>query len=169
MNGAWLVNSAMIIVAAAAFANRGFSGMSIEDAHQTLGPLLGHVSALVFAIALLCSGLSSSTVGTMAGQVIIEGFLEVKFSIFLRRLITLIPAIVVIAIGLDPLRILILSQVILSFTLPFALIPLMILTSDRKVMSHFTNGRGINVLGWLTVAIILGLNGLLVWQVFTGS
>jgi manganese transport protein len=169
MNGAWLVNSAMIIVAAAAFANRGFAGMSIEDAHQTLGPLLGRVSALVFAIALLCSGLSSSTVGTMAGQVILEGFLEVKFSIFLRRLITLIPAIIVIAIGLDPLKILILSQVVLSFTLPFALIPLMILTGNRNVMTRFTNGRTTALLGWLTISIILGLNGLLIWQIMTGA
>jgi manganese transport protein len=169
MNGAWLVNSAMIIVAAAAFANRGFTSMSIEEAHQTLGPLLGHLSAIVFAVALLCSGLSSSTVGTMAGQVILDGFMEVKFSIFLRRLLTLIPAIVVIAIGLDPLKILILSQVVLSFTLPFALIPLMILTGNKKVMSHFTNGRTTNFLGWLTVAIIISLNGLLIWQTMSGS
>ncbi|MGC1293729.1 MAG: Nramp family divalent metal transporter, partial [Alloacidobacterium sp.] len=96
MNAAWLVNSAMVIVAAAAFAGRQWqNGMSIEEAHRTLGPLLGNTSAVVFAIALLCSGLSSSTVGTMAGQVIIEGFLDVKFSIFLRRLLTIIPAIVV--------------------------------------------------------------------------
>ena len=119
MNGAWLVNSAMIIVAAAAFAGTGREGMSIEEAHQTLGPLLGPISATVFAVALLCSGISSSTVGTMAGQIILEGFLEVRFSIFLRRLLTLIPAIVVIAIGLDPLKILILSQAALSFTLAF--------------------------------------------------
>ncbi len=169
MNGAWLVNSAMVIVAAAAFANRGFVSMSIEDAHRTLGPLLGHFSEVIFAVALLCSGLSSSTVGTMAGQVILDGFMEVKFSIFLRRLLTLIPAIVVIAIGLDPLKILILSQVVLSFTLPFALVPLMILTGDRKVMSKFANGSATRVLGWLTIAIIVGLNGLLLWQTFSGS
>ncbi len=169
MNGAWLVNSAMVIVAAAAFANRGFVSMSIEDAHRTLGPLLGHLSEVIFAVALLCSGLSSSTVGTMAGQVILDGFMEVKFSIFLRRLLTLIPAIVVIAIGLDPLKILILSQVVLSFTLPFALVPLMILTGDRKVMSKFANGSTTRVLGWLTIAIIVGLNGLLLWQTFLGS
>jgi manganese transport protein len=108
-------------------------------------------------------------VGTMAGQVIIEGFLQIRFSIFLRRLITLIPAIVVIAIGLDPLKILILSQVVLSFTLPFALIPLMILTGRRKVMDRFTNGRAVNSLGWLTIAIIIALNGLLTWQIVTGT
>jgi manganese transport protein len=164
MNGAWLVNSAMVIVAAAAFAGRGREGMTIEEAHRTLGPLLGPASATIFAVALLCSGLSSSTVGTMAGQMILEGFLEVRFSIFLRRLLTLIPALVVIGIGLDPLRILILSQVALSFTLPFALVPLLILSGRRKVMREFTNGRTTQSLGWLTVAIILALNVILLWQ-----
>ena len=132
MNGAWLVNSAMVIVAAAAFAGSGRSDMSIEEAHRTLGPLLGPASATIFAVALLCSGLSSSTVGTLAGQMILEGFLKVRFSIFLRRLLTLLPAMIVIGIGLDPLRILVLSQVVLSFTLPFALVPLLILCSRRK-------------------------------------
>jgi manganese transport protein len=169
MNGAWLVNSAMIVVAAAAFAGQGRTSMSIEEAHQTLGPLLGPISATVFAIALLCSGLSSSTVGTMAGQIILEGFLEVRFSIFLRRLLTLIPAIVVIALGLDPLKILILSQACLSFTLPFALIPLLILTNNPAVMNRFVNGRITRAMGWLTITIILGLNGLLLWMTATGS
>lgn len=170
MNGAWLVNSAMIVVSAAAFAGRQWqNGMSIEEAHRTLRPLLGPTSAVVFAIALLCSGLSSSTVGTMAGQVILEGFLKVKFSIFLRRLITLVPAIVVIAIGLDPLKILILSQVCLSFTLPFALVPLLLLTGNRGVMGEFVNNRLVRGLGWLTVSVIVALNGFLVWQTFTGQ
>ena len=105
MNGAWLINSAMLIVAAAAFAKLGHPVESVEEAHHTLGPLLGSFSAMVFAVALLCSGLSSSTVGTMAGQMILEGFLNIKFSVFLRRLITLVPALVVIAVGLSPLKI----------------------------------------------------------------
>ncbi len=163
MNAAWLVNSAMVVVAAAAFGGHVLAN-PIEDAHRTLGPLLGEASAFIFAIALLCSGLSSSTVGTMAGQVIIEGFLDVKFSIFLRRLLTLIPAIIVIASGLDPLRILILSQVVLSFALPFALIPLLMLTGDRKVMGAFTNHRATHWLGWLTVTVIIALNVFLLWQ-----
>jgi manganese transport protein len=100
----------------------------------------------------------------MAGQVIIEGFLDVKFSIFLRRLLTLIPAIIVIASGLDPLRILILSQVVLSFALPFALIPLLLLTGNRKLMGAFTNQRVTHWLGWLTVTVIIGLNLFLLWQ-----
>lgn len=163
MNAAWLVNSAMIILAAAAFAGKGREGITIEDAHRTLGPLLGPASATIFAVALLCSGLSSSTVGTMAGQMILEGFMQVRFSIFLRRLLTLLPALIVIGIGLDPLKILILSQVVLSFTLPFALIPLLILSGRREVMRGFVNAPVTRGLGWLTVAVILGLNLYLIW------
>ncbi|HEY4050662.1 MAG TPA: Nramp family divalent metal transporter [Acidobacteriaceae bacterium] len=166
MNGAWLVNSAMIIVAAAAFAGTKESGMTIEAAHRTLGPLLGPASAAIFAVALLCSGLSSSTVGTMAGQMILEGFMQVHFSIFLRRLLTLLPALIVIGLGLDPLRILILSQVALSFTLPFALIPLLILSGRRSLMREFCNGKVTQSLGWLTVSVILALNLVLLWETF---
>lgn len=166
MNGAWLVNSAMIIVAAAAFAGTMNSSMTIEQAHQSLGPLLGPSAAALFGVALLCSGLSSSTVGTMAGQMILEGFMDVNFSIFLRRFLTILPAIVIIATGLDPLKILILSQVALSFTLPFALIPLLLLSGRPRLMREFTNNRIIQSLGWLTTAIILGLNALLLLQTF---
>lgn len=167
MNSAWLVNSAMVVVAAAVFGGHALMN-PIEDAHRTLGPLLGPASALVFAIALLCSGLSSSTVGTMAGQVIIEGFLHVRFSIFLRRFLTLIPAIVVIASGLDPLKILILSQVVLSFALPFALVPLLLLTGRREVMKEFVNNKLTHWLGWATVGVIIALNVVLLWQQFMG-
>ncbi len=167
MNGAWLVNSAMVIVAAAAFGSAGHSDMSIEEAHRTLGPLLGPASATIFAIALLCSGLSSSTVGTLAGQMILEGFLKVRFSVFLRRLLTLLPALLVIGLGLNPLRILVLSQVVLSFTLPFALIPLLILCSRRSIMGRFTNGFLTSSLGWLTVGLILVLNVVLLGLSFT--
>src|SRR6201992_932033 len=168
MNGAWLVNSAMVIVAAAAFAGTGRGDMSIEAAHRTLGPPLAPASATIFAVALLCSGLSSSTVGTMAGQMILEGFLKVRFSIFLRRLLTLLPALIVIGLGLDPLRILVLSQVVLSFTLPFALVPLLILCGRRELMGGFTNGPVIKFLGWLTVGLILALNMVLLGM-STGS
>lgn len=167
MNGAWLVNSAMIIMAAAVFVGRPV--LTIEQAHETLMPLLGKFSATAFAVALLCSGLSSSTVGTMAGQVILEGFLDIKFSIFARRLITMLPAIAVIAAGLDPLKILVLSQVVLSFTLPFALVPLIILTRRASLMGDMVNSPRTNWMAYVTVAIILGLNGLLLYQVFGGS
>jgi manganese transport protein len=167
MNGAWLINSAMIVMAAVAFVHSG-GAPSIEDAYHTLGPLLGPLSATVFAVALLCSGLSSSTVGVMAGQVIIEGFLDIKFSIFLRRLITIIPALIVIAVGLDPLKILILSQVVLSFTLPFALIPLLILTSRVSVMKSFASAKRTQIAGWSAVFIILTLNIVLLGQLALG-
>jgi manganese transport protein len=168
MNGAWLINSAMIVMSAVAFAHLSNPVSTIEQAHQTLGPLLGPLAATVFAVALLCSGLSSSTVGVMAGQVIIEGFLDIKFSIFLRRLITIIPALVVIAVGLDPLKILILSQVVLSFSLPFALIPLLVLTNRASVMKSFVSARRTRVAGWCAVAIILTLNVVLLGQMALG-
>jgi len=168
MNGAWLINSAMIVMAAVAFVHLGAPVADVEQAYRTLGPLLGPAAATVFAVALLCSGLSSSTVGVMAGQVIIEGFLDIKFSIFLRRLITIIPALLVIAVGLDPLKILVLSQVILSFTLPFALIPLLILTNRASVMKSFASTKLTKIAGWVTVGIILTLNVVLLGQLALG-
>ena len=169
MNGAWLINTAMIVMAAAVFFTHGQHVTSIEDAHQTLAPLLGGVSAMAFALALLLSGLSSSTVGTMAGQVIIEGFLNIRFSVFLRRLITMIPALVVIAMKLDPLKILVLSQVGLSFALPFALVPLIMLTRRTKIMGELANGRTTNVLAYASVTVIISLNMLLLYQTFGGK
>ncbi len=168
MNGAWLINSAMIVMAAVVLGaghGRGpeFSP-TIQDAYHTLGPLLGRGAAVVFAVALLCSGLSSSTVGVMAGQVIIEGFLEIKFPIFLRRFITVVPALVVIGIGSDPLKILNGSQVLLSFTLPAALIPLLLLTQRAKVMGEFKSALRTQVAGWTVTGIILALNAVLLVQ-----
>jgi manganese transport protein len=169
MNGAWLINSAMIVVAAVAFTHFSTPVTDVQRAYQTLGPLLGPAAATIFAVALLCSGLSSSTVGVMAGQVIIEGFLAIKFPIFLRRLITIIPALIVIAIGLDPLKILILSQVVLSFALPFALIPLLLLTNRPAVMGEFSSARRTRIAGWASVTIILTLNAVLLSQlIFAG-
>lgn len=169
MNGAWLINSAMIIMAAAVFFHSGQNVASIEDAHRTLKPLLGSLSAGAFGLALLLSGLSSSTVGTMAGQVIIEGFLEVKFSIFLRRFITVLPALIVIGMKLDALKILVLSQVVLSFALPFALIPLIVLTRRANVMGDLVNSRRTNWLAYISATVILLLNGLLLYQAFGGN
>jgi manganese transport protein len=167
MNGAWLINSAMIIMAAVAFTH-GVVVDDVEVAYKTLGPLLGPLAAGAFAIALLCSGLSSSTVGVMAGQVIIEGFLQIRFPIFLRRLITIIPAIAVIAVGLSPLKIIVLSQAVLSFTLPAALIPLLILTNRRSVMADFSSAMRTRVAGWVCVGIILSLNAVLLVQLAIG-
>jgi manganese transport protein len=169
MNVAWVINSAMVIMSAAVFHDRGVAVQSIEEAHRTLAPLLGNLSSFLFAVALLASGLSSSAVGTLAGQVILEGFLDVKMSIFLRRLITMIPALVVIALGLDPLKILVLSQVCLSFSLPFAIGPLVWLTSRKSVMGEHVNRPWTTGLAVLVTAVIVGLNGLLLYQVFGGK
>jgi manganese transport protein len=167
MNGAWLINSAMILMAAVALVHTSLEATAadpIRQAFHTLGPLFGPAAAVVFAVALLCSGLSSSTVGVMAGQVIIEGFLDVKFPIYLRRLITIIPALLVIATGLDPFKILVLSQVVLSFALPFALIPLLLLTSRVSVMETFASARRTRIAGWVTVTVIIALNAILIGQ-----
>jgi len=169
MNGAWLINSAMVVMAAAVFFGGGVEVHSIEAAHQTLGPLLGKFASVAFAVALLCSGLSSSTVGTMAGQVILQGFLNVRISIFLRRLVTMIPAIAVIAIGLDPLKTLILSQAILSFCLPFAMIPLLVLTRRHDLMGSHANRPITNYLAVLSTVIILAMNAWLLYAIFTGN
>jgi manganese transport protein len=168
MNGAWLINSAMIVMGAAVFYKNGLL-FSFEDAHLTLKLILPSVSATAFALALLFSGLSSSTVGTMAGQVIIEGFLDIKFSVFLRRLITIIPALIVIALKLDPLRILILSQVVLSFAIPFALVPLVLLTRSRSVMAEMVNSPRTNAMAYVITAVICGLNLLLLYRMAGGA
>jgi manganese transport protein len=165
MNGAWLINSAMIVMAAVAMFHGPSSSPTIQDAFHTLAPLLGRGAAIVFAVALLCSGLSSSTVGVMAGQVILEGFLGVKFPIFVRRFITVLPALAVIGLGWDPLRILIDSQVLLSFTLPAALIPLLILTKRDAVMGAFKSTRLVQGAGWLIACVILALNAVLLVEI----
>jgi manganese transport protein len=164
MNGAWIINSAMVIMAAVALFHGPTVSPTIQDAFHTLGPLLGRGAAVVFAVALLCSGLSSSTVGVMAGQVIIEGFLKIRFPIFLRRMITVIPALIVIAIGLDPLKILIGSQVLLSFTLPAALVPLLLLTNRKSVMGEFQSTVRTRIAGWVTAGVIVALNAVLLVQ-----
>lgn len=168
MNGAWFINSAMIVMAAAAFLHNPSLNPDtiLEDAHATLGPLLGRFAALAFAVALLCSGLSSSTVGVLAGQVVIEGFLDIRFPIYLRRLITVVPAIIVIALGLSPVKILLLSQAVLSFGIPFALIPLLILTGREHVMGTLRNRRVTSIAGWAVTVLIVGLNAVLLWQTF---
>ena len=164
MNGAWIINSAMVVMAAVALFHGPTVSPTIQDAFHTLGPLLGRSAAVVFAVALLCSGLSSSTVGVMAGQVIIEGFLKIRFPIFLRRTITVIPALIVIAVGFDPLKILIGSQVLLSFTLPAALIPLLLLTNRASVMGEFRSILRTRIAGWVTAGVILALNAVLLVQ-----
>jgi manganese transport protein len=124
---------------------------------------------VVFAVSLLASGLSSSTVGTMAGQIIMQGFLHRQISVWLRRIVTMIPAIAVIAIGLDPTRTLVISQVILSFGLPFALVPLALFTQRRDLMGVLTNAKVTTAVTWLVTGLIAGLNLYLIYQAVTGG
>ncbi|HWO90059.1 MAG TPA: Nramp family divalent metal transporter [Gemmatimonadales bacterium] len=169
LNAAFFVNAAILIMSAATFWERGVVVTSIEQAHQTLTPLLGGLSAVAFAVALLASGLSSSTTATLAGQVILQGFLHVRMSMFLRRLITMIPALIVIYLQVDSLKILVLSQVMLSFGLPFAILPLIWLTNRRDVMGEFTNRAWVKVVAVVIASIIIGLNALLVYQALGGD
>ncbi|MEK7439619.1 MAG: Nramp family divalent metal transporter, partial [Chloroflexota bacterium] len=157
LNGAWLVNSAILIMSAAVFYNNGLEVTSIQEAHKTLAPLLGPLSAGVFALALLASGLSSSTTATMAGQVIMEGFLHLHINVWLRRAVTLIPALIVIGLGFDPLQILVMSQVSLSFQLPLAVIPLILFTNNKTIMGEYANRKITTIFAFIAAAIIIGL------------
>jgi manganese transport protein len=168
MNGAWLINSAMVVMAAAVFFRNHVLVTSIEAAHHTLVPLLGKFASVAFATALLCSGLSSATVGTMAGQVIMQGFLNFRISVFLRRIVTMIPAIAVIAMGLDPLKTLVLSQAVLSFCLPFAMIPLLLLSRRKDLMGAHVNRPVTSYLAALATAIILVMNAWLLFAIASG-
>src|SRR5512136_453177 len=152
------VNAAMLITASSAFFKVGTSVGTLEQAFRTLQPLLGPASGIVFGVALLASGLSSSSVGTMAGQVIMQGFLHFHIQPWIRRIVTIIPSLVVIFIGLDPTRTLVISQVVLSFGLPFAIIPLIIFTSKRRIMGVLVNRLITSVLASISALLIVGLN-----------
>ena len=170
MGIAGLVNMAMLIMAAATFHQHGLTTVgTIEEAYKTLTPLLGGAASWVFAISLLASGLSSSTVGTMAGQVVMQGFVHWQIPVWFRRLVTMVPALVVIAIGLDPTRTLVLSQVFLSFGLPFALVPLVQFTARPALMGVLVNRRGTTVLAWLVTGLIVALNFFLLYQTIWGG
>ncbi|MDR5694832.1 MAG: Nramp family divalent metal transporter [Armatimonadota bacterium] len=169
LNMAFFINAAILIMSAAVFNRHGIAVASIEEAHNTLRPLLGELSAGAFAVALLCSGLSSSTTGTLAGQMIFEGFLNLRIPLWFRRAVTMIPALIVIALGWDPLKILVLSQVSLSLQLPFAVVPLIHFTSSRKILGDYANRPLTVVLAILAALVIIGLNGLLLFQVFGGQ
>src|SRR5512132_3985694 len=139
---AGLINISMLVVAATVFYGSGLLNVdSLEGAHRTLEPILGGASSVLFALALTASGLSSATVGTMSGQVVMQGFIRRRIPLMVRRLVTMIPAFIVIALGLDPSRTLVISQVVLSFGIPFALIPLVYFTSKRDVMGGLVNRR----------------------------
>jgi len=164
---AGLANMAMLAVAARAFHTPALAGLdTIGQAHAELGRLAGGGAALVFAVALLASGVSSSSVGTYAGEVIMAGFVRLRVPLLARRAITMIPALAILAAGANPSSALVLSQVVLSFGIPFALVPLVILTSRRDVMGCHVNQRRTTITGGMCVALIVALNVLLLCQQF---
>jgi manganese transport protein len=164
---AGLINVLMVMLAAATFHETGLTHIaSIEEAHRTLAPILGGASSVVFAIALTASGLSSSAVGTFAGQTIMRGFLRRTVPLWFRRLVTMLPALIVAGVGADPTRALVISQVILSFGIPAALIPLTWLTGKSDVMGAFRNRPAVSLPLWGLVGAITALNVFLLSQVF---
>lgn len=170
LGGASFVNAAMLIMAASTFHQTGLTHIAtIEEAYRTLEPLLGRAAGWFFGLSLLMAGLSSSTVGTSAGQVIMQGFLQRHIPVWIRRLVTMAPSLIVIGAGLDPTRTLVMSQVVLSFGLPFAVIPLVMFTASRAVMGDLVNRRLTTFLAGLVAAVIVVLNGYLLYQTFTGG
>jgi manganese transport protein len=169
MGLAGLINLTMLVVAASLFHESGFTDIdSIEGAHAGFERLIGGGAALAFAVALLASGLSSSSVGTYAGQVVMQGFIARRIPLFLRRAITMAPALVVLAIGVDATDALVISQVVLSFGIPFALVPMILLTRRADVMGPFVNRRGTTVVASIVAALIIALNAFLLEQTFFG-
>jgi manganese transport protein len=163
------VNLSMMIVAAALFHGSGLTGVdSIDGAFEGFKTLVSDRAATVFGIALLASGFASSSVGTMAGQVVMQGFIRRRIPIFIRRAITLAPALIVLAIGIDPTDALVASQVVLSFGIPFALVPLLMLASSKKVMGALVNPGWLTGIAGVLAAMIIALNVFLLQQVFFG-
>jgi len=170
MSIAGLINISMLVVAATVFFDSGLTDVdSLEGAHRTLEPIVGGAASVLFALALTASGLSSSTVGTMSGQVVMQGFIRRRIPLFVRRFVTMLPAFVVIAIqgdNGDITRTLIVSQVVLSFGIPFALIPLVVFTSKREIMGVLVNRRLTVVTASVIAALISALNIFLLVQTF---
>ncbi|WP_119069956.1 Nramp family divalent metal transporter [Rubrobacter indicoceani] len=169
MGIAGAINISMLSIAAAVFNSRGLTNVTdIDVAFEQFARLEGSWFAILFGIALLASGFSSSSIGTMAGQVVMQGFINRRIPLFFRRAITMAPALVVLAIGLNPSRALILSQVVLSFGIPFALIPLLIFCRNRNIMGSLVNHRLTTVVATVVVALIVSLNVFLLYQTFFG-
>jgi manganese transport protein len=163
---AGLVNMAMVIMAASAFHAGHGDVAEIESAYHTLGPLLGQGAASVFLLSLIASGISSSVVGTMAGQLVMQGFVGFYIPIWARRLVTMAPAFVVVALGVDTTKALVMSQVVLSLALPFPMLALVLFTRRRDVMGDFASGRMVQALAALGALVVLMLNTILLLQTF---
>ncbi|HEY3552500.1 MAG TPA: Nramp family divalent metal transporter, partial [Solirubrobacterales bacterium] len=166
---AGLVNLAMMIVAAALFHSSGLTGVdTINGAYEGLQTLVSNRAATIFGIALLASGFASSSVGTMAGQVVMQGFIRRQIPLFVRRAITLAPALLVLAIGLDPTDALVGSQVVLSFGIPFALVPLLMIAANKEVMKDLVNPRWLTAIAGALAGLIIALNAFLLLQLAVG-
>ncbi len=169
MSIAGVINMSMLIMAAGVFHSRGLTGVEdIDEVFHRLGDLVGANAQYAFGAALLASGLSSSSVGTLAGQVVMQGFIDRQIPLFLRRGLTMAPALVVLAIGVNPSRALVLSQVVLSFGIPFALIPLLGFCRRRDIMGGLVNHRATTVVATVVVALVVGLNAFLLFETFAG-
>jgi manganese transport protein len=169
LGAAGLINLSMLFIAASLFNGTGNTGVdSIEAAHQGLGRMVGGAAALAFAVALLASGLSSSSVGTYAGQVVMQGFIRRRIPLFLRRGLTMLPALVVLGLGLPTTDSLVVSQVVLSFGIPFALVPMVLLTRRVDVMGALVNRRVTTLAASAVAALIIALNVYLIWDTVVG-
>jgi len=169
MGLAGVINLTMLVVAAGLFFESGRTGVdSIEGAHAGIEQLIGGGAALAFAVALLASGLSSSSVGTYSGQVVMQGFIDMRIPLFLRRAVTMAPALVVLALELDPSSTLVISQVVLSFGIPFALVPMIVLTRRPDVMGELVNRRLTTAVASVVAALIISLNVFLLYKTFVG-
>jgi manganese transport protein len=167
MGLAGVINLTMLVVAAQLFHDSGLSDVdSIEGAHAGFETMLGGGAALAFAVALLASGLSSSSVGTYAGQVVMQGFINFRIKLFVRRAITMAPALIVLASGVNATDTLVLSQVVLSFGIPFALVPMILLTRRRDLMGTLVNRTHTTVIASIVAALIIGLNAFLLYETF---
>ncbi|MEM6161767.1 Nramp family divalent metal transporter [Erwinia sp. P6884] len=159
MTIAGFVNLAMMATAAAAFHFSGHSGIAdLNEAWITLDPLLGRAAALVFGLSLLAAGLSSTVVGTMAGQVVMQGFIHIHIPLLVRRVITMLPSFIVIMAGWEPTRILVMSQVLLSFGIALALVPLLVFTGNAELMGDMVNSRLMQTVGKVIVVVVVALN-----------
>jgi manganese transport protein len=170
MGLAGVVNASMLITAAAVFHERGLedAGDDLQSVFDGLSAYVGHSAAVLFGAALLASGLSSSSVGTMAGQVVMQGFIARQIPLFVRRLVTMLPALAIVAVGADPTRALVISQVVLSFGIPFALVPLLLFCRDRSLMGALVNRRTTTAVATLVAAAIITLNVFLLQQTLFG-
>jgi manganese transport protein len=168
MGVAGIINMSMLVIAASLFHGSGLTGVdTIDGAHAAFGDLVGPGAALAFALALLASGFAASSVGTYAGQVVMQGFINRTIPLILRRAVTMAPALIVLGVGLDPSRSLVISQVVLSFGIPFALVPLVLLTRRRDVMGALVNRRLTTAIASIVAALIIALNLFLLVQTFS--